>query len=147
MSLIKHNSEPSVLPTVEEDSVSVSSTSEESKSIPSSPCVKFYPLSHREVLPLTDTGHRSHLETISTSDLNRDNFVLDLSTNQTSALLSPAPSSIGSSREELSESVRYLNKFGNWGYPWPPPVWHCFQSGKQFNLNISLMFFDWFKIA
>ncbi|KAI5711374.1 hypothetical protein M8J76_003500 [Diaphorina citri] len=37
---------------------------------------------------------------------------------QTSALLSPAPSSLGSSREEL-----------NWNLPWPPPVWHCFMSG------------------
>lgn len=37
---------------------------------------------------------------------------------QTSALLSPAPSSLGSSREELS-----------WNLPWPPPVWHCFMSG------------------
>ncbi|KAL1463022.1 hypothetical protein WDU94_014814, partial [Cyamophila willieti] len=36
----------------------------------------------------------------------------------TSALLSPAPSSLGSSREEL-----------NWNLPWSPPVWHCFMSG------------------
>uniref|UniRef100_A0A8D8QDB0 HMG box-containing protein 1 n=1 Tax=Cacopsylla melanoneura TaxID=428564 RepID=A0A8D8QDB0_9HEMI len=35
-----------------------------------------------------------------------------------SALLSPAPSSLGSSREEL-----------NWNLPWSPPVWHCFMSG------------------
>lgn len=38
-----------------------------------------------------------------------------------SAMLSPAPSSLGSSREELTCDPRNL--------PWPPPVWHCFMSG------------------
>lgn len=45
----------------------------------------------------------------------------------TSVLLSPAPSSLGSSREELNlgETARLTTQ----PYPWPSPVWHCFQPG------------------
>lgn len=45
----------------------------------------------------------------------------------TSVLLSPAPSSLGSSREELNpgENARLTTQL----HPWPSPVWHCFQPG------------------
>lgn len=65
--------------------------------------------------------------------LDEDDCVLDLSTHQNSVLLSPAPSSLGSSREELandSTRVSSLYQTRLWGLPWPPPAWHCFQSGK-----------------
>ncbi|RZF36070.1 hypothetical protein LSTR_LSTR005886 [Laodelphax striatellus] len=66
-----------------------------------------------------------------------DNCVLDLSTNSSSVLLSPAPSSISSSREELADSSRAL-PFSHtrlWGLPWPPPIWHCFQAGTKLKLG------------
>jgi len=47
--------------------------------------------------------------------------------SSTSVLLSPAPSSLGSSREELS--VGDTARLTTQPYPWPSPVWHCFQPG------------------
>lgn len=78
-------------------------------------------------------SYRSQIEQISNNDLKQDGFVLDLSTNHNSVLLSPAPSSLGSSREELADAAKHTSKFISWGCPWPPPIWHCFQPGK---LNI-----------
>jgi hypothetical protein len=48
--------------------------------------------------------------------------------NSTSVLLSPAPSSLGSSQEELDlgDAARLATHL----YPWPPPIWHCFQPGQ-----------------
>lgn len=52
----------------------------------------------------------------------------------TSVLLSPAPSSLGSSREELSlgDTARLMTQ----PYPWPSPVWHCFQPGVLLKLDL-----------
>ncbi|KDR16774.1 HMG box-containing protein 1-like isoform X2 [Zootermopsis nevadensis] len=52
----------------------------------------------------------------------------------TSVLLSPAPSSLGSSREELNpgDTVRLTMHL----YPWPSPVWHCFQPGVLLKLDL-----------
>ncbi|KAG8243486.1 HMG box-containing protein 1 [Homalodisca vitripennis] len=112
VNLAKQETGVTIPPTVEENSVSVY----ESHSIPSSPSVAV-------------SAHRSHIELISSPDLTRDSYVLDLSTGASSVLLSPAPSSLGSSREELTDSAKHL-KFMSWNYPWPPPAWHCFQSGQ-----------------
>jgi hypothetical protein len=48
--------------------------------------------------------------------------------SSTSVLLSPAPSSLGSSQEELNvgDTARLTTHL----YPWPSPVWHCFQPGQ-----------------
>lgn len=56
-----------------------------------------------------------------------------------SALLSPAPSSLGSSQEDLRLAATHsvpLSSVSNlvfesdpWRLPWPYPVWHCFQLG------------------
>uniref|UniRef100_A0A1B6JE19 HMG box-containing protein 1 n=1 Tax=Homalodisca liturata TaxID=320908 RepID=A0A1B6JE19_9HEMI len=113
VNLAKQETGVTIPPTVEENSVSVY----ESHSIPSSPSVAV-------------SAHRSHIELISSPDLTRDSYVLDLSTGASSVLLSPAPSSLGSSREELTDSAKHL-KFMSWNYPWPPPAWHCFQSGVR----------------
>ncbi|XP_075225572.1 HMG box-containing protein 1-like [Lycorma delicatula] len=69
---------------------------------------------------------------------SNEDCVLDLSTHQNSVLLSPAPSSLGSSREELatdSTRVSPLYQTRLWGLPWPPPVWHCFQSGTKLKVG------------
>lgn len=84
--------------------------------------------------------YRSHsIEPISATDLNKsfsqNSFVLDLSTNHSSALLSPAPSSLGSSREELADAAKHVTKFTPWACPWPPPMWHCFQPGTRLKLG------------
>ncbi|XP_033606920.1 HMG box-containing protein 1 isoform X2 [Cryptotermes secundus] len=54
--------------------------------------------------------------------------------NSTSVLLSPAPSSLGSSREELNvgDTARLTTHL----YPWPSPVWHCFQPGVRLKLDL-----------
>ena len=49
----------------------------------------------------------------------------------TSVMLSPSPSSLGSSREELSavDPSRMTVVPTSHISPWPSPVWHCFQPG------------------
>ncbi|XP_039284732.1 HMG box-containing protein 1 isoform X2 [Nilaparvata lugens] len=85
--------------------------------------------------------NRCHFEVPVSSSLACDdqsnNCVLDLSTNSSSVLLSPAPSSISSSREELADSTRASPFFHTrlWGLPWPPPIWHCFQPGSKVKLG------------
>lgn len=62
-----------------------------------------------------------------------------------SALLSPAPSSLGSSQEDLRlsaplplSSVSNLVYEGDpWRLPWPYPVWHCFQMGTLLRFSIN----------
>ncbi|KAJ9590691.1 hypothetical protein L9F63_016207 [Diploptera punctata] len=49
----------------------------------------------------------------------------------TSVMLSPSPSSLGSSREELNAVVPT-----NHHTPWPSPVWHCFQPGVLLKLDL-----------
>ncbi|KAJ8895816.1 hypothetical protein PR048_001154 [Dryococelus australis] len=49
------------------------------------------------------------------------------SCGMSSVQLSPAPSSLGSSHEELSITVT--------APPWPAEVWHCFQSGVLVKIN------------
>ncbi|XP_067009516.2 HMG box-containing protein 1 [Anabrus simplex] len=56
----------------------------------------------------------------------------------TSVLLSPAPSSLGSSREELNtggDITRLNNSSTSNIYPWPPPAWHCFQPGTLLKVD------------
>uniref|UniRef100_A0A1B6MML3 HMG box domain-containing protein n=1 Tax=Graphocephala atropunctata TaxID=36148 RepID=A0A1B6MML3_9HEMI len=113
VNLAKQEAGVIIPPTVEENCVSVY----ESRSIPSSPSVGL-------------STYRSQMEPISSPDLTRDSYVLDLSTSASSVLLSPAPSSLSSSREELADSTKHL-KFVSWNFPWPPPIWHCFQTGVR----------------
>ncbi|XP_069704516.1 HMG box-containing protein 1-like [Periplaneta americana] len=54
----------------------------------------------------------------------------------TSVLLSPAPSSLGSSREELSDNNRLTAASSSQTNPWPAPVWHCFQPGVLLKLDL-----------
>ncbi|XP_026280959.1 HMG box-containing protein 1 [Frankliniella occidentalis] len=64
-----------------------------------------------------------------------------------SALLSPAPSSLGSSQEDLrhahslplSSVSSLMYESDPWRLPWPYPVWHCFQMGTllKFSINSS----------
>lgn len=146
VNLKKPETEILIPTTVDEICDNVSSTSNESQSITSSPNVKFQSFDKSVPpsvvnsigLPLPLMAHRSHTEMISNPDLSRNSFVLDLSTGTSSALLSPAPSSLGSSREELADPFRH--KFMSWGYPWPPPIWHCFQPGKWRKIHVSTIF-------
>jgi hypothetical protein len=61
----------------------------------------------------------------------------------TSVMLSPSPSSLGSSREELSvvDSSRLTVIPSSQVTPWPPPIWHCFQPGKYKFHHIG--FYGW----
>lgn len=62
-----------------------------------------------------------------------------------SALLSPAPSSLGSSQEDLRHALplssvsSLVYESDPWRLPWPYPVWHCFQLGEFF-LSICDLF-------
>ncbi|XP_054263527.1 HMG box-containing protein 1-like [Macrosteles quadrilineatus] len=123
VNLAKADAEVTIIPPIaEENTVSTSEST-----VPSSPSIKYCAEQTTSVVSPAVSGLRSHLEPIS-HDLT-DSFVLDLSTNG-SVLLSPAPSSLGSSREELADS-RLVHRFGSWKCPWPSPVWHCFQSGVR----------------
>lgn len=63
--------------------------------------------------------------------------------SSTSVLLSPAPSSLGSSREELS--VGDTARLTTQPYPWPSPVWHCFQPGWYWLLVWLVWSLVWLK--
>ncbi|KAK3909200.1 HMG box-containing protein 1 [Frankliniella fusca] len=62
-----------------------------------------------------------------------------------SALLSPAPSSLGSSQEDLrhahslslSSVPSLMYESDPWRLPWPYPVWHCFQLGTLLRFSIN----------
>ncbi|XP_034244788.1 HMG box-containing protein 1-like isoform X2 [Thrips palmi] len=62
-----------------------------------------------------------------------------------SALLSPAPSSLGSSQEDLrlpaplplSSVSNLVYESDPWRLPWPYPVWHCFQMGTLLRFSIN----------
>lgn len=63
----------------------------------------------------------------------------------TSVLLSPAPSSLGSSREELNpgDTARLTTHL----FPWPSPVWHCFQPGWYWLLVSVVLVVLWLKLV
>ncbi|PSN39909.1 hypothetical protein C0J52_07951 [Blattella germanica] len=56
----------------------------------------------------------------------------------TSVMLSPSPSSLGSSREELNagDPSRLTVLPSGHLVPWPSPVWHCFQPGVLLKLDL-----------
>lgn len=63
-----------------------------------------------------------------------------------SALLSPAPSSLGSSQEDLRHGATSLPlssvpslvyESNPWRLPWPYPVWHCFQLGTILHFSFD----------